>query len=389
MSTQVKYTELFSLLLEQPFYTNKAVKDTRLDPELDFEIFILPESLPFLKKMNLLTRKTDGRPGIIVLAPVKEKNGEDNFPLRYSAKKEDKIGFGIVLRNPDVFNQNDLPLQSYKNRAFYFSNSINDPGAIRSSLHLSKESSGVKAVDLVKTSGPFYKFHEPAIVPAVNVELRHLSTGIIYTAESLIVTDGETDLFFNLTTLPAGKCELKIGGNLKETLYYGGIGLPKPIFAIVEFFLSPTLDSNYRIVEPDQSITPDRPVFLISFANRKTIWRYTFQLHESSPLFQEMAVLNDVDKVTFRSNLNVVSNDVGITFKAKDTTERRLVFESENNLFLKEKYMTSSGALKLTLEKNIGFPNQAAVKNNLPFPSTGLVDTSIPSFVYSDIFLTI
>ena len=389
MSIQIKYTEFFTLSLEQLFYTNKTVKDTRIDPELDFEFIVLPESLHLLKRMNLLIRKTYGKPGIVVLAPVKEKNTAGDSLLRYPTKEVDKIGFGIVLKNSDVLNQNDLPLGSYSNKVFYFNNNINDTVAIRSSLHLSRESDGVKSEDLLKTSGQNYKFHEPAIINSDGVELKHLASGKTFAAQSLVVTEGETDLFFSLTSLPTGKCELRVGGILKDAFYYVGKGLAKPTFAIVEFLLSPVLESNYRIVEPDGSITQQRPRFVITFNNRKTIWRYTFQLHEGSPLFQELAALSDVDKTFFLAHLNIVSNDSGVTFKLKNTSERRLVFESENNLFLKEKYVSSSGALKLTLEKNLGLPNQATVKNNLQFPLTKLVDTSIPSFVFSDIFLTI
>ncbi|MEO6683655.1 MAG: hypothetical protein ABIN48_12610 [Ginsengibacter sp.] len=391
MGIQIKYMELFTFSIEQLFYANKSMKDVRLNPVSDFEMVVLPESFSVLRKMNLLTITTESKPELIVLAPVKEKIASGNYPLKYAPKNDDVLSFGIQLKNTHVLHQNDLPLLAFTNRAFYFSNLIVDPVAARSALHISKNTNGVKAEDLILTTGPVYRFQEPGPVLAEDVELKHLLTGKTVPPELITMAMGKTDLLFNLTSMRTGKFELRIQGVLKDTFYYKGLASTLPLFAVVEFFFSPDLESNYRMMESDGSITPDRPSYFISLNNRETVWRYTFQLNESSPLFQELATLNLADKTTFLDHLNIVSNDAGVTFKQKGMTEREMIFESENKLFLKEKYFTSLGnnGLKLTLEKNSGLPNQAAVKNNLPFPSTGLIDTTTPLFVYSDIFITI
>jgi hypothetical protein len=89
-----------------------------------------------------------------------------------------------------------------------------------------------------------------------------------------------------------------------------------------------------------------------------------------------------------------VTNDTTILFTRQSATDSDIVFISQNPVPLQEKYTSSTSAthdaLSLTLKKYVGdLVKEAAVRNDLAFPSTGLIDaTGLPA-IYSDVFITI
>ena len=111
---------------------------------------------------------------------------------------------------------------------------------------------------------------------------------------------------------------------------------------MIELLLSDTLASNYRVVESDRSLTKTRPTYSILFRNRKTFWRYTIHLQPNSPLSLEMNALTAPDKADFLSKLNIVSNDTAITFTQKSASDKDIVFVSDSDLALQEKYVSGS-----------------------------------------------
>jgi type IV secretory pathway TrbF-like protein len=107
-----------------------------------------------------------------------------------------------------------------------------------------------------------------------------------------------------------------------------------------------------------------------------------------------MATLSAADKTTFLSELNIVSNDTGITFSKTGSTDTAFEFVSDTAVALHEKYLSASdpahATLSLTLKKYIGNAvKEADVKANLPYPPPGNINASVLPKIYSDIFLTI
>jgi hypothetical protein len=95
---------------------------------------------------------------------------------------------------------------------------------------------------------------------------------------SAIVNDaGKSDLVFDLHSLPVGRCELAIAGAVKDMFYFAPSSEPQE-FGLVELVLSSTLAANYRMVEPDRSLTSARPGYSIRFAIARrdgvTRWRF-------------------------------------------------------------------------------------------------------------------
>lgn len=394
-SIQIKYAELLRLSVEQLFYQNRFYKQNKTSPELDISITPTADCLNVMNRMNMVFKNTDVNSGFIMLARVSGTNGLGNDVLRFPAGQADTLSFLMILKNHDVINFNDLPVQPAANSVYYFTNEVNDVAATRNDLHLSKDAAGVDGTnDSIKTSAQNYRFHHIVAVLPNTAKVKHILSGQFVEPTLIVNQGGQSDLTFNLSTLPMGKCELLINNISHAQFYYLEKYAGQNVFGVIELSLASTLTSNYRIIEPDRSLIAQNPFYTITFVNRKTTWRYTIQLQNTSPLFLEMAALSPADKTDFINKLNIVSNDTTITFSRVTITDNEFVFASDNPLLLQEKYFSSTSVthdpLNLTLKKYItDVTKEAAVKSNLPFPQTGSIDASTLPKIYSDIFLTL
>ncbi len=389
-----KYAELAKATVSQPYYANGVCQQYHVDPILDFELLPTDECLALMKKLDIVFRPTDPSGGFIVLARVLGTNGSGDDMLRFPPRAGDKLSFWIKLNNPNVLNFDDLPTHGDLSGIYYFSNQQIDASALRDNLHLSSSSSGASgSSDYMAKSAANYRFHHTAQVSAGTAMVKHILSGMLVLPDSVINRSGQSDLVFNLNSLPLGKCQLIIGGSVEDEFYF--FGNPAfQVFGVIELLLSDILDSNYRMVESDRSLTKTRPTYSILFRNRKTFWRYTIHMQTNSPLFLEMAGLNASDKADFLSKLNIVSNDTAITFTQTSASDKDIVFISDSDLALQEKYVSGSSAnhepLSLTLKKYIGVMlKEADVRSDLSYPQTGLIDATTPSVIYSDVFLTL
>lgn len=399
---QIKYAELFRLSVEQLFYQNRFYKQNAVTPELDILIVPTDDCLSVMSRMNMVFKNTNINSGFIVLARVAGTNGAGNDLIKFPARKNDILSFLMILKNHDVINFNDLPVQYSPNKIYYFNNEVTDAAALRNNLHLSKNAAGVDGTnDSVKTSTENYRFHHTATVAQGTARVKHALSGQFVEPTLIVNQGGQSDLSFNLSTLPAGKCELLINNLLADEFYYLERYSTQAVFGIIELSLSDAIASNYRIIESDRSLTSERPLYLISFTNRETFWRYTIHLQNTSPLYLEIAALSTpAEKTDFINHLNIVTNDSTITFSRISNTDTEFVFVSDTEIFLHEKYLSSTSStthgsrivfdpLNITLKKYISDVNEAAVKSNLPYPSTNSINCSALPKIYSDIFLTL
>jgi len=392
---QIKYAELFRLSIKQLFYENSICKKYSTTPEPDILLVPTDNCLSIMKGVDLVYRNTGTNGGCIVLARVSQKNAPGNDVLRFKPNVSESLSFLMMTRNPDVINFNELPVQPANERLYYFNNSVADGAALRNNLHLSLNAAGVDGLtDIIKTSNANYRFHHGVAVTPGTAKLVRVASGDALLPVSVVNQGGQSDLTFNLSALPAGRCRLLINNIVVDEFFYPGGAAAGFLFGVVEISLSPALAVNYRVVEPDNSLTPDRPLYIVEIINRETFWRYRIHLQTNSPLYLEMALLNPADKTDFLNRLNIVSNDTGITFTKTSFSDTVFEFISDNAVGLREKYSSASdpahATLSLTLKKYIGnAPKEAVVKTNLPYPSPGNIDASVPPKIYSDIFLTI
>lgn len=388
----VKYSELLSLAVTQLFYDNNVCAKYSTTPVPDIEFLPSAETHELMKRLGLIF-KSNAVGGFTVMARINGTTGPNEL-LRFPPKNGDKLSFFALLRNPSMLNFNELPVTTDKSQTFYFSNEVVDLAAIRTNLHLSKIPANVSAAgDMIKKSGEIYRYHHSATVGAGAAKIKHLLTEILLDPVSVVNDGGQSDLIFDLTALPQGKCELLISATKTDEFYYTGLNAPQSFFGVVELNLSPLLtDIDYRITEADKSIQATKPLFTLSFKNRKTTWRYTIKLQASSPLYIELASLAGAAKTTFLSNLKITTNDPAVKFTQQPgATDTTLVFHSDTELAYKEKYIAAPGLtpLSITLKKNTGLINEAIVKTDLPYPSTGSLNAINDPLIYSDIFLTL
>jgi hypothetical protein len=392
----VKYTELLSLRIEQPFYTNNCCKWYSITPEPDFVLLPTGECLHTMQRLDYLSRPINENAGITIFSRVQGKNaGGDNL-LRFTPANGDKLSFWIVLKNPSAINFNQLPVTVDASRIFYFTNQVTDAAALRNNLHLSAAAAGVdETTDTVIKKDNAYHYHHAAIVLPGTAVIKHVLTGVEIEPVTIASQSASADLYFNLSALPEGKCKLFINHIEEDAFYYMGTAAPQQVFGVIELVLSHALDANYRIAEPDKSIIAQRPLYILRFINRQTFWRYSLQLHSNSALFLEMNALSPAAKTDFINRLNILTNDPAITFSqtmaSPDGTNFQFV--SDTAIALQEKYFSPSGVTKvplsLSLKKLVGDPAEAAVKTDLQCPSTGLINASNSPDIFSDIFLTI
>ena len=391
----IKYAELFRISIKQLFYANKICNKYTTTPEVDITLAPTDNCMAIMKGLDLVYRNTASNGGSLLVARVSQKNVAGNDVLRFIPNPAETLSFLMIANNPDIVNFNDLPVRPPAGHLYYFNNSVTDAAAVRNNLHLSLAAAGVNgANDTIKTSGPHYRFHNAAIVAAGTAKILRVASGDILQPISVINQAGQSDLSFNLSPLLAGRCQLFINNVVVDEFFYPGNSGGGFLFGIVEILLAATVAANYRVIETDNSLTPARPLYIIEFINRQTFWRYSINLQNNSPLFLEMAALSAADKTTFLNELNIVSNDSGVTFTKTSSSDTAFEFVSVNVVALHEKYISASdpahATLSLTLKKYIGnVAKEAAIKTNLPYPLPGNINASVLPKIYSDIFLTI
>ena len=393
-SVQIKYTELFSLSIQQPFYTNGLTGKYIVEPTLDYQIFPTSESRGLMQRLDMIFRTLPNKGGCTVWGRTQGMSGANPL-LYFKPKKGDVLAFVLTLSNPSFLNYNDLPTQLGNDTIYYFSNLVNDATAARDNLHLSTDAAGVAVGDTLKKVQGSYTYTYGAHIAPGNAKLKHATSGLELLPSSLVNDSGQALLNFDLATFPSGKCELQIGGvTVEEAYHLKGTG-EATVFAVVECALETLALPNYTIVEADGSITPQRPQYTLLFNNRATLWRYKLVLQENSPLYVEMNGLTPAEKVDFLSRINVVSNDTGVVFIPNVISDTQFEFVSDAPKPLQESYVSSSSAtgnaLSLALKKYIGHPTIPAedIKVNLPYPPKHQLDASNDPLIYSDVLLNL
>lgn len=386
----VKYSPLLQLSIMQLFYENGVCPGYRMSPETDMNIVPTGGTVNTLRRLDMIFKKTDRNGGFLLLANTIGQSGPNNV-LRITPLKGDRLSFLLLFKNMSSYHHNLLPLPMPAGNILYFSNDITDGAAQRSDLHLTANASGVDGtVDIIKSSGPVYRYNHSTTVTAGKAKIVHLSSGASILPESMVNENSKATMVFNLLPLPEGKCRLVIDNTDLEDFYYTGPLDGLKVAGVIDLNLAATLPANYRIVEPGKLLTPQRPVYTIQFPNRKTIWRYIVQMQASSPLYLLMKDLNPADKAMFLNTLKIESNDPDVTFTRAAVTDFSIVFESTQPLALKEKYSSSVVADPLNISFNRYGPGTPTVlKASLPYPSTDMINARNPNAVLSEIFLTI
>ncbi len=385
---QTKYMELFSISVTQQYYKNLLYKKSNSNPVPDFDLVPSTETEELMKRMNLVCKKADYSAGVTVLGLISGKNGFGNNLLRFKSPPAAKLTFLMLLRNPDALVFNDIPTSMTADDIFYVSNQVVDPPALRSRLHLSTAATGLRQQDVVKKATHLYRFHHTAAVADGTAYVVHTLSGKRVAPVSVVNNGSASDLLFDLSALPSGMCKLFIGLSAEDQFYF--MGKDDQVYAkgVIEIVLSDAVPANYRVIEADNALLPARPLYVLNFTSRKTLWRYTVELSKKSPLYLEMAALTPAQKIDFIKLLNIITNDNNIAFSRISATDTQFVFVSTKAIALQEVYISSTSInhdlVSILLKKNTATPILY-----LPSPYLNTLSTASSPNIYSDIFITI
>jgi hypothetical protein len=391
----LKYSVLLTLSLEQLYYQNRICPRYMLEPVLDFTLQPTVECMLTMNRLGMVYKPNDRSGGFVVAAAVAGANPGGDDLLRAREKSSDKLTFLVLMKNAEMLNINDLTTGIPDNTVFFFSNQVADAAASRDDLHLTTGAAGVKVPDdILKISSSRYQYLHSTVVNANSVKVRHMITGTEIKPSTAEILAGRSQLTFDLTLLPSGKCTLLVSNVAIETFYYLNETLPRSLSGVIELSLSNLTAANYRLIEPDHSLPLPRPTYKIRFLNRKVRWRYTVYVSANSALYLEMTGLNAADKADFMNRINILSNDTALTFSPKSLTDSSFVFESDMPRLLQEKYLSSTSAnhdpLNLVLKKYIGnAARESNVKPDLPFPDASSIDISTYPNEYSNVYITL
>jgi hypothetical protein len=315
--------------------------------------------------------------------------------LRFPVSSTDKLVFLVLLKNAEMLNFSELPVKWSPDKILYLSNTRVDPLAPRNKLHITANAPGVNAAtDFVKQSGPGYRFVVNGSLQPGEAKVKHLDTGILIDPVTLNAEGGKTSLSFNLSSLNSGRCVLKVNNVDTDEFYLINSSSAGSVLAVVDISLSSALETNYRVIEADRSLTAQRPSYEAIFPNRQAKWRYSIHLQADSPLSIELQKMTPAEKANFLANVNIETNDNLVSFQRVTASETDFVFESMQPLPLKEKYYSSNhpkDILNLRLRKYIGLgpPKEGDIRAFLPYPSTHQLDATNQASIYSNVFLTI
>ncbi|MGB5818620.1 MAG: hypothetical protein WBG90_03985 [Saonia sp.] len=393
-SLKVAFSELFSVSLKQPFYENGISEKYTVTPVLDYKIVPTKHCQTVLNRLEMIMKIDADKGGFTVWCRTNGSNGANEL-LYFKPRSGDLLTFVVTLSNPYFLNYNDLPPEPPTDRVYYFNNLVPDPVAPKDDLHLSFNIAGVSDTDTLKKIANGYDYLHLSNVAPGTAKLVHIASGYEMLPSSHINQGGQAHLSFDLTDFPNGKCELLIGGVSIETAYNMDEMGDTPVFAIVECSLDELVLPNYRIIENDGSITPQRPRYTLLFNNRPTLWRYQVLLEENSPLYKELSSLSAADKADFLNRINVISNDTGVVFVPTIISDKHFEFVSNTPKLLQEKYVSSSSIpgnpLTLALKKYVNHPTIPTedIKVNLPYPPAHQLDATSDPVIYSDVYLNL
>ena len=392
-NNSVSYSELFSVSFLLPFYQNGHTAKNDVEPETDYAIHPTRESQDLLDKLDMVMKKDAANGKFTIWARIRGESGV-NKELYFKPAASMQLSFIISLQKPAFVNYTDLPLELEKDKIYYFNNLLADASAPRSELHLNRDPAGVGLSDTLRKVSHTYRYVHGAAVTEGSVKLRHLKSGLVVSPQSLLNEGGKAFITFGISRFPKGVCEVQIGGAGMETAYHLEAPAEQTAFAVLDFSLAVLPLPNYRIIENDGLLTPQRPLYTLLFTNRSTYWRYKVLLQENSPLYQEIEALSPAGKADFYSKLQLVSNDTSVSFSSHVISDKHLEFVSDSELPLQEKYLSTSGTsmepLILSLKKYRGEPmKEEDVKAYLPYPSIRQLHVNGGAEIYSDILLNL
>ena len=94
---KVKYSELFKVSVEQPFYSNSICPKYTTEPQPDFDIIPTPECTALMSRLDLLFKKENHTAGFSVYSSIAGTSGGNDL-LKFKPRNTNILTFCLLLR---------------------------------------------------------------------------------------------------------------------------------------------------------------------------------------------------------------------------------------------------------------------------------------------------
>ncbi|PWJ57466.1 hypothetical protein CLV98_107174 [Dyadobacter jejuensis] len=279
------YRELFGFSVRNTFYRNEKYPSELIYQE-DFEVRPAPSTQDFLRDTGLVFRKNQN--GFKLWGKVVRLTPS----LMALARKIDpatRLTFLVTLINQDIQGFSEVAVKELNGGFVYYGHNRGSHADPRNDLRMSTQPTVNATDDLLRTQPAAYSFLAPGLLPSTAAKVVALDGPEIVLPLSTTQANATTTFSFSLGAAPLGRYQLEVSGVVQDTFYY--IGNQQNVFGVIEIFFSGTA-ANYQILEPDNSLTSDRPQYLLRLQGRKTFWRYTVNMIRN-PLAAPAVAISD------------------------------------------------------------------------------------------------
>ncbi|MEM9820738.1 MAG: hypothetical protein AAF985_06685 [Bacteroidota bacterium] len=274
-----RFEPLFEIQLKHNFY-----QDDRCP---DFQLLPTPACQQMMQKLGLLFRSNQY--GAFVLY----KFMEGETPLIQSLEAPVALSFLLSLKNPNLLNYTDLPLQSGRVQ-YYFSNESKQAGS-EGNIRIN-EADFAGLADVM----PFVGTHFPVEVNAVGdkkvkVELSNQSGKVLVDQ----VVEDQQYFHLHLGAQDPGQYRISVADQPPFRVYYEP-AVHDQHFGLIELQINP---KDQRLFDKEKSC-----VFDICFKSRSTVWRY-YIVNQRSEQMKTFKIVDKTSAVQFTEGEEVLMPD--------------------------------------------------------------------------------
>ena len=278
--------------------------------------------------------------------------------LEFFVKKNSGVKFSFWLYNKEPYftNYTSLDPEKLRQNIIYLSNLYSND--IESTLHVNDfvSDSDCYAVNYGQIAFPSFK-------KSIQVQLLNEYTEVIHTQD----VEPEQSFAYHNRNLEDGNYTTVANGERNSFLYFSEVQVPKPLAWIEIRVNEKMLDSIMSQLHSTKKNDPYN--FLVSFEERKTIWRYTIIPKYENPSNLKIRMIDGKEKVSFTGPV-----------EGEFYNQQAYIFESDRPLSLKER---PDYEFELVSGSKI-------MKKMLPAPSPELIKpTTDNSKFYSEIIVYI
>ncbi|EAY25093.1 hypothetical protein [Microscilla marina] len=341
LEVELRFGTLFTLAIEHNYLSNRLGGNFSLKPS--------NHTLHLMKKLGLHYKNS-------AQAMVFSHHEMDAFEYLVRRHASLKFSFWLYQNDLHFINYTSLLPKNISKDIVYLSNSYSENQG--SLLHARDFVANEDCLPVFYGQVPF-----PIQKKANKVQLLDEYGGIVHTQE----LEAEQNFSYRDRNLTEGMYTLVANGERKSFLFFHENLVPKPLAWVEINWSEKMLDNILGQINKNKKNEPYN--FMVSFEERKTVWRYIIIPKYENPSNLEVRMIEGQDKVTFSKPV-----------EGKFYNQQAYIFESNQLLSMKERPNCS---FELVSGSKI-------IKKLLPAPSPELIKPSSDNLkFYSEIIVYI